>query len=64
MSRTKHGSKFWKSKRMSFKQIKRASNSKIRVRSAALCHKAANGVDVVESMFPVKQKCFDPWWIW
>ena len=51
-------------KRMSFKQIKRASNSKMRVRSAALCHKAANGVDVEEAMFPVKQKCFDPWWIW
>lgn len=65
MSRTKHGCNFMKSnKRMSFKQIKRASNSKMRVRSAALCHKAANGVDVEEAMFPVKQKCFDPWWIW
>lgn len=64
MSRTKHRFDILKGKHMSFKQIKRASNSKMRVRSAALCHKAANGVDVEESMFPVKQKCFDPWWIW
>ena len=64
MSRTKHGSKLLKSKHMSFKQIKRASNSKIRARSAAFCHKATCGVDIEKTMFPAKQKCFDPWWIW
>ncbi len=65
MSMTNHGSNFRKcSKRMSFKQIKRASNSKMRVRIAALCRKAVSGVDIEKTMFPTKQKCFDPWWIW
>ena len=26
--------------------------------------KAATGVDVEKAMFPARQKCFDPWWIW
>ena len=64
MSRTKHGRQPLKGKSMSFKQINRASNSKMRARSAALCHKAMIGVDVENNMFPVRQKCFDPWWIW
>ena len=65
MSRSKHGAGLLKSsKRMSLKQIKRASNSKMRARSAALCFKAMNGVDIANYMFPVRQKCFDPWWIW
>ena len=64
MSRTKHRFDTLKGKHMSFKLIKRASNSKMRARSATLCHKAANGVDIENTMFPTKQKCFDPWWIW
>ena len=65
MSRTKHGSKFPKNRgRMSFKQIKRASHSKMRVRSSALCHKATMDVEIENTMFPAEQKCFDPWWIW
>jgi hypothetical protein len=46
---------------MSFKMIKRAGNSKMRAHSSALCHKTANGVDIEKTMFPTKQKCFDPW---
>ncbi len=65
MSRTEHGYKFLKSsKRMSFRQIKRTSNSKMRACSAALCRKATKGVYVENNMFPARQKCFDPWWIW
>ena len=64
MSRTKHGFDMPKGKHMSFKRIKRASSSKMRARSAALCRKAGNGADIEKTMFPTKQKCFDPWWIW
>jgi len=61
MSRTKHGVDTLKGKHMSFKMIKRAGNSKMRAHSSALCHKTANGVDIEKTMFPTKQKCFDPW---
>jgi len=64
MSRTKRGSNGLKGKHMRFKKIKRTSNSKMRARSAALCHKAAGEGDMERNMFPVRQECFDPWSIW
>lgn len=64
MSRSIRGCNVLKGKHMRFKKIKRASNSKMRVRSAALCHKAAKEGDMERNMFPVKQQCFDPWSIW
>ena len=64
MSRSKRGGNGLKGKHMRFKKIKRASNSKMRVRSAALCHKAAKEGDIERNMFPVRQEGFAPWWIW
>lgn len=64
MSRTKQGSNGLKGKHMDFKKIKRASNSKMRIRSIALCHKAAKEGDIERNMFPLRQECFDPWSIW
>ena len=64
MSRTRRGSNGLKGKHMDFKRIKRASNSKMRARSAALCHKAAKEGDIERNMFPLRQECFDPWSLW
>ena len=64
MSRSKRGCNVLKGKHMRFKKIKRASNSKMRVRSAALCRKATNEADIERNMFPVRQECFDLWSIW
>lgn len=54
MSRSKRGGNGLKGKHMRFKKIKRASNSKMRVRSAALCHKAAKEGDIERNMFSVR----------
>lgn len=64
MSRSKRGNNVLKGKHMRFKKIKRASNSKMRARSATLCQRALTDNDIDKNQFPNKHECFDPWSIW